>query len=228
MTDVAVPGMIVVLPGELGLRTGDTVCDESEPLVLAMPSFPAPVLAATFEPAQAEDAPRLAAALRELAVDDPTLRVDHEHDRIVVRGMGELHLDIVAELVRERTHLLFSPSRPQVDRRETVRGSGQGTAEVRALVAGRERTARCVVAIAPEDSEEPAVLRDAACVPGSPAAIEELRLRLLAGSQVGPVHGASVVLLEVRVEGGDFVEPCFAAGSRQGAGSRDEQAGVSS
>ena len=225
VTDVAVPGMIVVLPGELGLRTGDTVCDESEPLVLAMPSFPVPVLAATFEPAQAEDAPRLAAALRELAVDDPTLRVDHEHDRIVVRGMGELHLDIVAELVRERTHLLFQPSRPQVDRRETVRGPGHGTAEVRALVAGRERTARCVVAIAPADSEEPAVLRDAAGVPGSPAAMEELRLRLLAGSQVGPVHGAAVVLLEVHVEGGDLVEPLLQQAAAKALAAAIDQAG---
>ena len=63
--DAALPGEIVVLPGELGLCTGDTVCDPAHAVVVPMPSFPMPVLAVTFEPAHADDGPKLAAALRE-------------------------------------------------------------------------------------------------------------------------------------------------------------------
>jgi elongation factor G len=199
VTERAMPGEIVVLPGELGLRTGDTVCDPARPVELPVPQFPMPVLAVTFEPLRAEHAPQLAAALRELEVDDPTLRVDLDHDRIVVRGMGELHLDIVAELVRDRTDVPFQRSRPQVDRRETVQGSGVGEAEVRALVGGRERAAYCRVAIdALADADLPAEFVDAAGA--GDAVVEELRSRLLAGARVGPVFGARVTLLEVRAD----------------------------
>jgi hypothetical protein len=106
-----------------------------------------------------------------------------------------------------------------------VRGSGQGTAEVRALVAGRERTARCVVAIAPVDSEEPAVLRDAACVPGSPQPSRSCACGSWPARRVGPVHGASVVLLEVHVEGGEFVEPLLQQAAAKALAAAIEQAG---
>ncbi|MFY9344161.1 MAG: GTP-binding protein, partial [Planctomycetota bacterium] len=144
---LAGPGEILVVPGELGLRTGATLCDPSAPLVLPAPRFPAPVLGVAFEPARAEDGARLLAVLRELAVDDPTLLVEPDQDRIVVRGMGELHLDIVADVVRSRSGLAFTTSRPAVDRRETVAGAGTGAAEVRAHVGGVERAVRCVVGI---------------------------------------------------------------------------------
>ncbi|MBX3462389.1 MAG: GTP-binding protein [Planctomycetes bacterium] len=188
----AVPGEIVVLPGELGLRTGDTVCDPRHPVALPVPRFPTPVLAVTFEPERAEDAPRILAALRELEVDDPTLRVDHVPAGIVVRGMGELHLDIVADLVRERTGTSFQLSPPQVDRRETVQGAGVGEAEVRALVAGRERVARCQVAVTPQGPpDRPAEVVDAA---GAVAAADELRARAETGSRVGPLFGVRIEL----------------------------------
>ena len=82
------PGEIVVVPGELGLRTGDTLCDPAAVLTLPAPRFPVPLLAVACEPERAEDMPVLARALRELAVDDPTLRVDRDGDRLFVRGMG--------------------------------------------------------------------------------------------------------------------------------------------
>ncbi len=226
-TDVAVPGEIVVLPGELGLRTGDTVCDPEQTVVLPMPSFPSPVLAVTFEPAQAEDGPKVTAALRELAIDDPTLLIDGDQDRITVRGMGELHLDIVADLVRARTGASFQTSKPQVDRRETVRAEGHGVGEVRALVAGRERAARCVVTIAPmADRLVPAVLRNTADVPGAAAAVEELRQRLLSGSRVGPLYGALVSLIEVQAEGGELVEPLLQQAVAKALAVAIEQAGL--
>ena len=199
------PGEIVVLPGELGLRTGDTVCAPEAPIELPMPTFPVPVLAVTFEPTRAEDAAALAAALRELEVDDPTLRVDHDHDRIVVRGMGELHLEIVADLVRDRVAAPFQRSRPRVDRRETVARAASGEAEVRALVAGAERAARCRLAITPDaDAEAPAAVAAGPGVAAAAAAIavEEVAARLRAGARVGPAFGFQVGVQEASLEAG--------------------------
>lgn len=202
VTPRAEPGEILVLPGELGLRTGDTLCDPEAPLVLPTLRFPDPVLAVTFEPVQAEHAPALAAALRELAVDDPTLRVDVESDQIVVRGMGELHLDIVAELVRERTDVAFRRSRPRVDRRERFDRAGRGEAEVRAMIGAFERVARCVVEIAPTlAGDVPARVEAREAGPAFAAAVDEVQSRLRTGVREGPVFGAVVTVVEARSEG---------------------------
>lgn len=197
------PGEIVVIPGEMGWRTGDTVCDPREPVVLPSAKFPVPVLAATFEPEAAGDAGRIHAALRNLAIDDPTLRVARERDRLVVRGMGELHLEIVADMVRALDPVDFRVSKPRVDRRETVSQAANGVAEVRALIAGVERSARCAVEVRPESGSGPASLSVAPLLAGCmvPVAEAELRSRLVAGLRVGPLHGAHVELTQVKTDG---------------------------
>ena len=191
------PGEIVVVPGEFGWRTGETVCDPAEPVSLPTPKFPAPVLAVTFEPDRAEDAGRVHKAVQELAIDDPTLRVAREYDRIVVRGMGELHLEIVADMARARAGTAFRVSKPRVDRRETVAEAAVGEAEFRATVAGREVSARCSVEVEPAGDAEP--VRVLAEVEGAAAeaALAELRRRAQAGQRVGTMHGGVVRLVGV-------------------------------
>lgn len=198
------PGEIVVVPGEFGLRTGDTLCDPAALIELAAPSFPSPVLAVAFEPAHPGDLDALAEALHALAVDDPTLRVERDADRLLVHGMGELHLDIAADVVRGRTGVHFAVSRPQVDRRETVAGSGTGAAELRAVVGGVDRWARCEVAVEPADDRGPARVVDAVGSAAAAAALEELRHRAAAGARVGPMHGCVV---ELRAVAGDGAVP---------------------
>jgi elongation factor G len=220
------PGEIVVVPGEFDLHTGDTLCDPNAVVTLAAPRFPAPVLAVAFEPAQAGDMTPLANALRELAVDDPTLRVDRDDDRLFVRGMGELHLDIVADVVRGKTGIAFTCSKPQVDRRETFAASGIGTAEVRAFVGGEERAARCVVAVEPSPDRGPARVVDLARSPGAAAAIEELGHRAASGLRVGPLYGAVIAL---RAASGDRAEPCeplFQQAAAKALANAVEQAGL--
>jgi elongation factor G len=166
----------------------------------AGPRFPEPVLAVTFEPERVEDIPTVAAALRELAADDPTLRVDRQADRMVVRGMGELHLEVVADLVRQRTGVKLQPARPRVDRRETVAAVGEGEAEVHAQVAGSDRFARCAVRVTPVAGEQPATVTAAAGLQGAEAALEELRERLRHGLRVGEVRGVEVELVATAVD----------------------------
>lgn len=186
------PGEIVVVPGDLGWRTGDTVCAPEDPVVLPSPRFPAPVLAVMFEPERAEDAARVHAAVQELAIDDPTLRVAREHDRIVVRGMGELHLEIVADMARSRAGLAFRVSKPRVDRRETVSRGAVGSAEFRASIAGKEAIARCALEVERVAEQVPATVVADADGPLAEVAVAELRRRLQAGVRVGPMHGVQV------------------------------------
>jgi len=191
------PGEVVVVPGDLGWRTGDTVCDPDQVVVLPSPRFPAPVLAVTFEPERAEDAARVYEAVLELAIDDPTLRVAREHDRIVVRGMGELHLEIVAEMARHRAGLKFRVSRPRVDRRETVARAGSGAAEFRTTIAGAEVAARCSLTVEPvADSAVMRVVADSDG-PAVEIALAELRRRARSGLRVGQMHGCELRLLAV-------------------------------
>lgn len=194
------PGEIVVIPGDLGWRTGDTVCDPATPVVLSFAKFPAPVLAVTFEPERAEQVGSVYAAVRDLAIDDPTLRVAREYDRIVVRGMGELHLEIVADMARSRAGVAFRVSKPWVDRRETLMRPATGSAEAHAMIAGVEQVARCELAVEPRPGGEPATLIVEAVGPMATVAAVGLRARLLTGSRVGALHGVQVRLVAV---GGD-------------------------
>jgi elongation factor G len=191
------PGEVVVVPGDLGWRTGDTVCDASDPVVLVSPKFPAPVLAVTFEPELAEQGGQIYAAVRELAIDDPTLRVARDYDRIVVRGMGELHLEIVADLARLRAAVAFRVSKPRVDRRETIARPATAMAEAHTVIGGIEQVACCEVSVAPVAGGNPAVLRVATEGVMVPVAVAELQTRLVAGSRVGSLHGMELVVTQV-------------------------------
>lgn len=201
-TPAAGPGEICVLPGDFGLCTGDTLCDVQAVVELAAPRFPEPVLAVVFEPHHAADLGALAGVLREIEADDPTLRVDYSQDRLVVHGMGELHLEIVADRARARGGIAFSCSRPRVDRRETIAVPATASAEARAVVAGRERGARCTVAVTPATGSAPAAVVDRVGTATAAAAVEELRLRVAAGARVGPLHGCIVEVLAASEEGG--------------------------
>lgn len=195
------PGEIVVLPGELGLRTGDTVCAMGHPVVLEPPRFASPVLAMAFEPERTEDLARLAAALREIAVDDPTLRVERHQDRIVVAGMGELHLEVVADLVRARSGLRFHASRPMVELREVPQGPMAAMAEVHAVVDGADCMAACEVRVEPCSGGMPATVEHSDLSPEVGVVAEELRHMVRLG-RVVPLHGARVRVESTRWLGG--------------------------
>jgi elongation factor G len=195
------PGEIVVWPGDLGLRTGDTVGAEASLLALPWPRFPAPVLAMEFEPQRAEDRARLAQVLRELATDDPTLRVDVDRDRIQVRGMGELHLDVVTDLVRERSKVQFHCSAPRVEVRQRVVGSATGQVEVNASVAGEQLVAWATVLVCSTDGGAAAEVVDRSGVVGAEAALAELRQRVGPLRPGGRLSGVRVDLLDLGCRG---------------------------
>jgi elongation factor G len=205
---LALPGEIVVIPGELGLRTGDTLAAKGYPIQLPVPTFPAPVVAANFEPERAADAPLLLAGLRQLAADDPTLKVHWERGQIVVHGMGELHLEIVAEGLRGRVAVPFRRSRLRVERRQSIQRRGEAESEVRATVAGVERSAAVQVMVEPlGDGSQPGQVVTGEHLPGSAAAAAQAALQeCLATNAQGRLVGVAVHLLAVRLDRGGLVE----------------------
>lgn len=124
---VAFAGEIV---GSLGLadtRTGDTLCAGQPPMALEPIRFPQPVMAVAIEAMTATDREKLGQALRTLAMDDPTLVVDSDSQtgQLVLRGMGELHLDVTAEKLARDHGVKVRLGRPRVALREAVRSDAQ-------------------------------------------------------------------------------------------------------
>ncbi|MEO0140004.1 MAG: elongation factor G [candidate division WOR-3 bacterium] len=116
------PGEIVALVGLTDARTGDTITDPEHPVIMEGMSFPEPAVSVAIEPKSSRDETRLAEALSALAQEDPTLQIirDEETGQIILRGMGELHLEIITDRINREFGVPVRAGRPQVTYRETI------------------------------------------------------------------------------------------------------------
>jgi elongation factor G len=119
----AFAGDIVALAGLKDTRTGDTLCDPNKsPVILEKMEFPDPVIEIAIEPKSKADQERLGVALQKLAAEDPSFRVstDHESGQTILKGMGELHLDIKVDILRRTYKVDANIGAPQVAYRESI------------------------------------------------------------------------------------------------------------
>jgi elongation factor G len=119
----AFAGDIVALAGLKETRTGDTLCDPvKSPVLLEKMDFPDPVIEIAIEPKSKADQEKLGVALQKLAAEDPTFRVstDQESGQTILRGMGELHLDIKVDILKRTYKVDANIGQPQVAYRETL------------------------------------------------------------------------------------------------------------
>ncbi len=116
-------GDIAAAIGLKNVTTGDTLCDEKEPLALESMKFPEPVISISIEPKTKADEEKMSIALGRLAEEDPTFRVrsDIETGQTIISGMGELHLEIIVDRMRREFKVEANVGKPQVAYRETVR-----------------------------------------------------------------------------------------------------------
>jgi elongation factor G len=138
----------------VGLRkatTGDTLCDEREPVLLERMQFPQPVVSMAIEPKRQVDAGRLAEALGRLAEEDPTFRVhlDPETGQTVISGMGELHLEIAVERLAREHQVAAGVGSPQVAFRETIVSSAEAEGRFERREALRAQYGHVVVRFEP-------------------------------------------------------------------------------
>ena len=118
----AYAGDIVALTALKNTRTGDTLCDTAKPIVLERMTFGEPVIEIAVEPKSKADQEKLGVALQKLASEDPTFRVstDQETGQTILKGMGELHLDIKIDILRRTYKVEANVGAPQVAYRETI------------------------------------------------------------------------------------------------------------
>ena len=118
-------GDIAAAIGLKDVTTGDTLCDESAPIILERMEFPEPVISIAVEPKSKADQEKMGLALGRLAQEDPSFRVwtDEESGQTIIAGMGELHLDIIVDRMRREFKVEANVGKPQVAYRETIRNT---------------------------------------------------------------------------------------------------------
>ena len=118
----AFAGDIVALVGLKGTTTGDTLCDAAKPVILERMEFPEPVIEVAVEPRSKADQEKMGIALSRLAAEDPSFRVgsDPESGQTVIKGMGELHLEIIVDRMKREFKVEANVGAPQVAYRETI------------------------------------------------------------------------------------------------------------
>ncbi len=104
-------------------KTGDTLCDEDNPIILERMRFPTPVVSVAIEPKTKADQEKLYVALDKLSEEDPTFQVrsDEETGQTIISGMGELHIEVLVDRMKREFHVAANIGRPQVAYRETIR-----------------------------------------------------------------------------------------------------------
>ncbi len=121
--EFATAGHIYAVIGLKDTTTGDTLCDPDHQVVLESMTFPKPVISVAIEPKTKGDQEKLGLAIQKLAEEDPTFRVEHDHEtgQTVISGMGELHLDILVDRMRREFKVEANVGKPQVAYRETLK-----------------------------------------------------------------------------------------------------------
>ena len=151
--DFVEAGDICAAVGFKELRTGDTICDENNPIVLESMKFPDPVIGLAVEPKTQKDLDKLGIALGKLAEEDPTFTVksDHETGQTIISGMGELHLDIIVDRLRREFGVEINQGAPQVNYKEAMRSTVQHREVFKKQSGGRGKFADIIFEIGPAD-----------------------------------------------------------------------------
>ena len=146
-------GEIGALVGLKATRTGDTLCDPDNQVVLESIEFPEPVIAIAVEPKTKADQEKMGIALGKLAEEDPTFRVrtDEESGQTIISGMGELHLDIIVDRMRREFKVEANIGQPQVSYRETITQTAEGEGKFIKQSGGRGQYGHCWVRISPRE-----------------------------------------------------------------------------
>jgi elongation factor G len=137
------------------VRTGDTLCDENHPIVLEAMDFPDPVIGIAVEPKTQKDLDKLNLGLEKLAEEDPTFQVEsnEETGQTIIRGMGELHLDIILDRLKREFKVECNQGKPQVTYKEAITKPVELREVFKKQTGGRGKFADIIVRIEPVDED---------------------------------------------------------------------------
>lgn len=146
-------GDIAAAVGLKDTTTGDTLCDDKEPIILESMEFPDPVISVAVEPKTKADQEKMSIALARLAEEDPTFRMstDQETGQCIISGMGELHLEIIVDRMLREFKVDCTVGKPQVAYRETIRKSVKSEGKFVRQSGGRGQYGHCWLELVPQE-----------------------------------------------------------------------------
>jgi elongation factor G len=151
---VVYSGDIAAAVGLKDTITGDTLCDEKDPVILESMNFPDPVISVAIEPKTKADQDKLGIAISKLAEEDPTFRAhtDEETNQTIISGMGELHLEILVDRMLREFKVETNVGKPQVAYRETFRAAAKVEGKFVRQSGGRGQFGHCWVEFSPQEA----------------------------------------------------------------------------
>lgn len=149
--DKAYAGEIVALVGPKDTKTGDSLCDEKDQIILEEITFPEPVISLAVEPKTKADQEKLSVSLQRLSEEDPTfkVKVDQETGQTIMSGMGELHLEILVDRMKREMGMNVNVGKPQVAYKETIQRSADGEGKYIKQTGGHGQYGHCLISIEP-------------------------------------------------------------------------------
>jgi elongation factor G len=197
----------------VGLRyssTGDTLCDDTAPLILERISFPEPVISIAIEPMTKADQDKLSTSLQKLSLEDPSFRVrqDGETGQTLISGMGELHLEIITDRLLREFKVDARVGKPQVSYRETMRQPVRTEGRfVRPGTAGKAQFAHVVLDVAPSERGAGITFASTMSPVELPAAyVASIEKGAREAIESGLLSGYSMVDVSVTLVGGEHVD----------------------
>lgn len=191
------------------IRTGDTLCDENNPITLEAMDFPDPVVGVSIEPKTQKDIDKLANGLAKLAEEDPTFRVhtDEDSGQTIIEGMGELHLDVLIERLKREFKVECNQGRPRVTYREAITETVEIRETYKKQSGGRGKFADMIVKVGPADAGFEGALQFVDEVKGGNIPkefIPSIQKGFAAAMQNGVLAGFSLDKLKVVVVDGSY------------------------
>ncbi|HSE57371.1 MAG TPA: elongation factor G [Nitrospiraceae bacterium] len=151
--DTVYAGDIAAAVGLRSAGTGDTLCDEKQPILLEVMKFPEPVIAMAIEPKTKPDQEKLGFSLQKLAQEDPSFRVktDEETGQTIISGMGELHLEIIVDRLLREFKVEANVGKPEVAYRETIKRRAEAEGKYIKQTGGRGQYGHVVMTVEPSE-----------------------------------------------------------------------------
>lgn len=152
----AMSGEIVAVVGLKDTTTGDTLCDDANPIILEQISFPEPVISLAIEPKTKSDQEKLGLALKRLSEEDPTFQIktNHETGQTIISGIGELQLEVMVDRMRREFNVQANTGAPQVAYKESIKQEATGEGKYVRQSGGRGQYGHCWLRISPKPRGE--------------------------------------------------------------------------
>lgn len=205
--DEVFAGDIVATVGLKDVKTGDTFSDQSFKIILEPPSFPEPVISMAIEPKTQSDREKLGESLQRLAEEDPTFQVqsDEETGQTIIKGMGELHLDIICDRLNREFNVKTNAGAPQIAYRETITRQAGGEGKLIKQSGGRGQYGHVILDIVPVERGKGITIEDKVVGGNIPKEfMGAVRKGIEEGLLNGVVNGSQVIDVHINILDGSY------------------------